>query len=113
MEDEVLANAGVDVFEELFKLIFTKLYDEMESWRDRKKHLVFRNYGDTETELKAKIQDLFDKARGKWEGVFTEDSKLQLTPSHLSVCISSLESVMLFNSNLNGAVFFQRMTVLN
>jgi type I restriction enzyme M protein len=28
MEDEVLANAGVDVFEELFKLIFTKLYDE-------------------------------------------------------------------------------------
>ena len=101
MEDEVLANAGVDVFEELFKLIFTKLYDEMESWRDRKKHLVFRNYGDTETVLKAKIQDLFDKARGKWEGVFTEDSKLQLTPSHLSVCISSLESVMLFNSNLD------------
>lgn len=31
MEDEVLANAGVDVFEEVFKLIFTKLYDEMES----------------------------------------------------------------------------------
>lgn len=28
MEDEVLANAGVDVFEKLFKLIFTKLYDE-------------------------------------------------------------------------------------
>ncbi|MDJ0583365.1 N-6 DNA methylase [Crocosphaera sp.] len=27
-EDEVLANAGVDVFEEVFKLIFTKLYDE-------------------------------------------------------------------------------------
>ena len=25
MEDEVLANAGVDVFEEVFKLIFTKL----------------------------------------------------------------------------------------
>jgi len=31
MEDEVLANAGVDVFEETFKLIFTKLYDEKES----------------------------------------------------------------------------------
>lgn len=43
MEDEVLANAGVDVFEELFKLIFTKLYDEMESGRDRKRHLVFKN----------------------------------------------------------------------
>jgi len=35
MEDEVLANAGVDVFEEVFKLIFTKLYDEMQSAEDR------------------------------------------------------------------------------
>ena len=101
MEDEVLANAGVDVFEELFKLVFTKLFDEMESGRDKKRHLVFKNYGDTETELKAKIQDLFDKARAKWEGVFTDDSKLQLTPSHLSVCVSSLEKVKLFNSNLD------------
>lgn len=31
MEDEVLANAGVDVFEEVFKLIFTKLYDDANS----------------------------------------------------------------------------------
>lgn len=35
IEDEVLSNAGVDVFEEVFKLIFTKLYDEMESADDR------------------------------------------------------------------------------
>ncbi len=101
MEDEVLANAGVDVFEELFKLIFTKLYDEMEGGRDKKRHLVFKNYGDTETELKTKIQELFDKAREKWDGVFTDDAKLQLTPSHLAVCISSLEGVKLFNSNLD------------
>ncbi len=100
MEDEVLANAGVDVFEELFKLVFTKLYDEMEGGRDKKRHLVFKNYGDTETELKAKIQDLFDKARAKWEGVFPEGAKIELTPSHLAVCVASLEKVKLFNSNL-------------
>ena len=35
MEDEVLANAGVDVFEEVFKLIFTKLYDELQSKDDK------------------------------------------------------------------------------
>ena len=35
MEDEVLANAGVDVFEEVFKLIFTKLYDEFCSQKDK------------------------------------------------------------------------------
>jgi type I restriction enzyme M protein len=101
MEDEVLANAGVDVFEELFKLIFTKLYDEMESGRNKTRHLEFRNYGDTETELKQKVQSIFDKAREKWEGVFTDDSKIMLTPSHLSVCVSSLQDVKLFNSNLD------------
>jgi len=101
MEDEVLANAGVDVFEELFKLVFTKLYDEMESGRDKKRHLVFKNYGDTETDLKAKIQELFDKAREKWEGIFPDGAKIDLTPSHLAVCVSSLESVKLFNSNLD------------
>lgn len=101
MEDEVLANAGVDVFEEVFKLIFTKLYDEMESGRKPDRHLEFRNYGDTETELKDKLQNLFDEAKGKWVGVFSEDSKLMLTPSHLSVCVSSLQDVKLFNSNLD------------
>ena len=101
MEDEVLANAGVDVFEEMFKLIFTKLYDEMESGRNRKRYLQFRNNGDTETELKEKIQNLFNQAKEKWNGVFSDDAKISLTPSHLSVCVSSLELVKLFNSNLD------------
>ena len=104
MEDEVLANAGVDVFEELFKLIFTKLYDEWYSGQgDRRKtrSLEFRNTGQTEAALKSKIQDLFDGAKKKWEGVFSEDAKISLTPSHLSVCVSSLENVKLFNSNLD------------
>ncbi|MGP1558504.1 MAG: HsdM family class I SAM-dependent methyltransferase, partial [Porphyromonas gingivalis] len=101
MEDEVLAGAGVDVFEEVFKLIFTKLFDEMESGRNNERNLEFRNYGDTETELKERIQNLFDKARDKWEGVFSPDAKIQLTPSHLSVCVASLQDVKLFNSNLD------------
>ncbi|MBO7598053.1 MAG: N-6 DNA methylase [Bacteroidales bacterium] len=101
MEDEVLANAGVDVFEEVFKLIFTKLYDELESTRHRDRFLDFRNNGDTETELKEKLQNLFDKAKKKWEGIFSEDARLSLSPSHLSICVSSLESVKLFNSNLD------------
>ncbi|MBB1125138.1 type I restriction enzyme HsdR N-terminal domain-containing protein [Thiospirillum jenense] len=100
MEDEVLANAGVDVFEELFKLVFTKLYDEWEGGRDPSRYLVFKNDGDTETELKAKMQALFDKAKKKWAGVFGKDVKIDLAPSHLAVCVASLEKVKLFNSNL-------------
>jgi len=133
MEDEVLANAGVDVFEEVFKLIFTKLYDELESRDDKKfierflkKELLeedrgdyekikeylqnfddsdfrvmeFRNTGQSESELKTKIQKLFDKAKQKWPGVFDEASKIQLSPSHLSVSVSSFQDIKLFNSNL-------------
>lgn len=100
MENEVLASAGVDAFEEIFKLIFTKLYDEKESGRNRDRNLEFRNYGYTETELMQKIQGLFDRAKGKWEGIFSDDAKIELTPSHLSVCLASLQDVKLFNSNL-------------
>lgn len=73
----------------------------MESGRNETRHLEFRNYGDTETELKDKIQKLFDKAKNKWNGVFSDEAKILLTPSHLSVCISSLQDVKLFNSNLD------------
>lgn len=135
MEDEVLANAGVDVFEELFKLIFAKLYDESKSkdnknlletlakaelgdslysdfpkfkeWLknfDDEKYkfrvLDFRNRGQSAGELKTKIQTIFDEAKNKWQGVFSPDSKIQLSPSHLSICVSSLHDIKLFNSNL-------------
>lgn len=100
MEDEVLANAGVDVFEEVFKLIFTKLYDEMYCFRGRHKYLRFRN-SNTAAQLKATIQALFDDARKQWPGVFSEDEKIKLGPEHLQVCVGSLEEWKLFNSNLD------------
>ncbi len=133
MEDEVLANAGVDVFEEVFKLIFTKLYDECMSGTDKIKveyfleqnwnvqkqgtyeqlrdclvelddskfrPLEFRNTGQTDTELKDKIQNLFERAVNKWPGVFSENSTFELSDSHLAVCVSSLQDVKLLNSNL-------------
>jgi type I restriction enzyme M protein len=141
MEDEVLANAGVDVFEEVFKLIFTKLYDEFLSQKDKGvinyftkrvtktavgvpateyggkliyfdgpdydalkaavsgiddegfRVLEFRNSGQTDTELKNKIQDLFNKARNQWTGVFPDSTVFDLSDSHLAVCVSSLQDV--------------------
>ena len=101
MEDEVLASAGVDSFEEIFKLIFAKLYDELICANDKSAYLQFRNSGDTDFELKEKIQDLFDDAKKKWEGVFPEESKILLSPSHLAVCVSTLQDIKLFNNNLD------------
>lgn len=101
MEDEVLANAGVDVFEEVFKLIFAKLYDEKTGATDKEYNLKFRNSGQTDFQLKEKIEKLFKEACNEWPGVFSEDAKIYLSPPHLSVCVSSLETVKLFNSNLD------------
>ena len=100
LEDEVLANAGVDVFEECFKLIFAKLYDELMSGQNKSRYLEFTNAGRTEYKLKEAIQDLFNAANKKWKGVFDENTKIMLSPSHLSICVASLQSVKLFNSNL-------------
>ncbi len=101
MEDEVLASAGVDSFEEIFKLVFAKLYDELICANDKTAYLKFRNSGDTDFELKEKIQGLFDDAKKKWEGVFSEESKILLSPSHLAVCVSTLQDIKLFNNNLD------------
>lgn len=103
MEDEVLANAGIDVFEEVFKLIFAKLFDEMQSGNEpamSRRNLEFYNHGHSDPELKENIQQLFDKANKKWKGVFPESTRINLTPTHLSVCVSSLQEYKLFNSNL-------------
>lgn len=102
MEDLVLANAGVDAFEEVFKLIYAKLYDEWNAARPGKKakHLEFRIYGSTARELKERITELFDKAKKQWPGVFLADERIELEPNHLITCVSFLEDIKLFNSNL-------------
>jgi len=130
MEDEVLANAGVDVFEEVFKLIFIKLYDEMESSEDRQmierdfkrikkqnpkltdkeiltkidnsdfRQLEFRSRGDAHR-TKEVVNKLFQKSKEKWSGVFEKHEPLRITDeNHLQICIGFLQNVKLFNSNL-------------
>ncbi len=100
LEDEVLANAGVDVFEEVFKLVFIKLYDEMECFRGSYPHLQFRN-NDTASLVRTRLDALFERAQRKWPGVFAPGTKLRLKPEHLQVCVGSLEDWKLFNSNLD------------
>lgn len=101
MENEVLANAGVDVFEEMFKLIFAKLYDEYLCGNYKDRLLEFRNSGQTEKELKDKIEKLLQQAIDKWQGVFDINTKITLSYSHLAICVASLQDVKLFNSNLD------------
>jgi type I restriction enzyme M protein len=102
MEDLVLANAGVDAFDEVFKLVYAKLFDEWQAARggSTKRYLEFRVGGSTAREFSEKVGLLFKKAMGHWPGVFPEGERIDLEPDHLKVCGSFLEDIKLFNSNL-------------
>ena len=102
MENLVLANAGVDAFEEVFKLIYAKLYDEWYASRTsgRTRYVQFRIGGCTASEFYEKIDRLFQRAKTKWPDVFVEGETIELTPEHLLTCGSFLEDIKLFNSNL-------------
>jgi type I restriction enzyme M protein len=100
LENLVLANAGVDAFDEVFKLIYAKLYDEAQAKRRKGRYVEFRASGETHSELYEKINNLFEEAKRRWPGVFLEGEKIDLTPDALAVCVSFLQDIKLFNSNL-------------
>jgi len=99
LEELVLANSGVESFNEIFKLIYAKLYDEVES-KNREKHLLrFRKYKDPKNTYRI-ISDLFEEAKDLWTDVFDKSDKIKLTAEHLSVCVGALEGIKLFGANL-------------
>ena len=101
MEELVLANAGVDVFTEVFKLIYAKLYDEQEAKLSRADNEVhFRKYRDP-SKTYSVINDLFKKAVKKWPGTFYEQENINLSQEHLSIVVGELERTRLFGSDLS------------
>lgn len=100
MEELVLANAGVDVFSEVFKLVYAKLYDESEA-RVRPDHEVhFRKYRDPAKTYQV-INGLFKEAIKKWPGIFHPTERVNLSQEHLSVVVGELERARLFGSDLS------------
>lgn len=100
LEELVLGNAGVDVFEEVFKLIYAKLYDEWRGINDKEYKLEFFVGDRSAAQVKKSIEDLFEGAKKEWPEVFEPTEKIKLRDEHLKVCVSFLEKIKLFNSNL-------------
>lgn len=101
LEELVLANSGNDSFDEIFKLIYAKLYDEKEALSRPNQELHFRKSptGKPE-ETKRIVDELFDEAKAEWSDVFERTDKIKLSPEHLSVCVGELQDVRLFGANL-------------
>ena len=100
LEELVLADSGKDEFNEIFKLIFAKIWDEKEALENRKDKVVeFRKAIDPEITFD-RINNLFHKACEEWPGIFKEGEDIELAKRHLQVCVGPVEGVRLMGSNL-------------
>jgi type I restriction enzyme M protein len=82
LEELVLANSGEDEFEEIFKLLIAKLWDEKSSRGSR-----FRIHSGGKTV--ATICELLREANKEWPGIL-DSTEPALSPEHLEVCVDAL-----------------------
>ena len=104
LEELVLANSGEDEFEEVYKLLIAKLWDERNG-----KSLRFMPNAD-EDKTYAEVQTLLREAERGWPGILEPLARPGLTPEHLQVCVEALAKHTISDSSfevLDG--FFEFM----
>ncbi len=87
LEEVVLANSGENEFEEIFKLVILKLWNEM-------------NHEPQEVDIQSADIKL-KKINGKWPGVLSEERFL-ISEEQYQICNSILKSVSLFQNGYEG-----------
>ncbi|HAT2066833.1 TPA: N-6 DNA methylase [Legionella pneumophila] len=100
LEELVLADSGKDEFNEIFKIIFAKIWDEKEALESRKNQEVYFGKALDPEVTYERINSLFKKACEEWPGIFKEGEDIELTKKHLQICIGPIESIRLMGSNL-------------
>lgn len=83
LEELVLANSGEDEFEEVFKLLIAKLWDERCGKPPR-----FAP-SDDQDKTYSDIQALLREAERGWSGILEPLARPGLTPEHLQVCVEA------------------------
>ncbi len=95
LQEKVLANDGVNAFDEIFKLIFAKLYDEQS--KKPTEDLEFQTKKGVK--LQTSIEALFVKAKIKWKDVFKDKDELELSEETLIAVVTELEKYKLFETD--------------
>lgn len=85
LEELVLASSGAEPFEEIFKLIYAKLYSE------KMGKLRFKTDN---------ISLLFNLAKKEWPGMFDKKDVIELSPAHLNICVKELNKISLYKTDL-------------
>lgn len=96
LEQKVLSNDGVNAFDEIFKLIFAKLYDEKTK---KKKDDILDFQIKIGSKIQKTIRELFKNAKNKWKDVFKEKDEIELSEETLVEVISELQEYKLFETD--------------
>jgi type I restriction enzyme M protein len=104
LEHDALANAGVNAFDELFKLFFAKLHDEFRPRRKQTDPVEFRVPVGTSEQVYARFNKLFQdaKQRPHWNEIFDPGEVLKLNGDALKLCAAALEPFSLAHTDLDA-----------
>jgi len=104
LEHDALANAGVNAFDELFKLFFAKLHDEFQPKRKHDDPVEFRVPTGAPDVVYRRFNDLFQaaKRRPHWSQIFDEGEVLKLKGDALRLCAAALEPYSLSHTDLDA-----------
>lgn len=99
LEELVLAQSGETVFDEVFKLLYAKLYDEDQAKNYRADgEVIFKQYKDPRKTYQVINDSLFKSAVSKWPNIFSPLDKIELSPDQLQVCVPLLQTIKLFGT---------------
>ena len=104
LEHDALANAGVNAFDELFKLFFAKLHDEFRPRVKPTDTVEFRLPHGTNDEIYSRFNNLFQAAcrRKHWDNIFDAGETLKLRDEALKLCAAALERFSLAQTDLEA-----------
>jgi type I restriction enzyme M protein len=99
LEQEILSHQSVDTFNEIFKVVFAKLFDERVNLYSATAEAKFR-IGLTESSSSAatKVRKLFGEAMRKWKDVYSENDVITLSDENIAYCVKALQPFYLIRS---------------
>lgn len=96
IEELALAGSGANVFEEIFKIIYAKLFDEkLARERRENQEVLFRKYRDPQKTYDT-INQLFKNAIREWPDTFETSDRIKLSPDRLNICVPLIQDYRLF-----------------
>jgi type I restriction enzyme M protein len=102
-EDIIVGSqGGLDIFDEIFKIIFAKIYDESKNLLGDNSVPEFRaSIGEAHSITANRVKRLFRAARDEYSDVFDEQEEIRLSDENIHRITLKLQTLYLFKTDLD------------